>query len=114
MATQKALQKTLFTNFMDFDPGTAPKTQVLGSPRDFEFKRIPEPSDCPDNRGKHAYERFHEKARKVDEKAWRKFFELLRITDATLMEHLIIIGEMWNKLTIYEQMDYEDAIGLRG
>ncbi len=35
-------------------------------------------------------------------------------TDATLFAHMIEIGVLWNRLNVQEQMDYEDAIGLRG
>lgn len=79
----------------------------------FRFKKIPKPWGEPDKRGKYAYERFHEKACKIDERATAKFFDWLRVTDANLIEKVIEVGIAWEKLSVQEQADYEEAIGLR-
>ncbi len=81
---------------------------------DFSFRRIAEPYGTPDKRGVRAYEKFHKAAVGIGEPARVKFFELLQATDATLFAHMIEIGVLWNRLTVQDQMDYEDAIQLRG
>ncbi len=89
-----------------------PKRQAARN--DFSFRRIADPCGFADKRGVRAYEKFHKAAAGIGEPARVKFFEILQVTDATLFAHMIEIGVLWNKLTVQDQLDYEDAIQLRG
>lgn len=95
----------------------APPAQPKPKPavKRLEFRRLTEPWGTPDKRGKYLYEKFHaEVMRKYGEAAHRRFFDMLLTMDADTFASVIEIGGMWNKLSVRDQVDYEDAIGLRG
>ncbi len=93
---------------------TPPQKPKPAASKDLSFRRIAAPCGFADKRGAFAYEKFHKAAAGIGEGARVKFFEILQTTDATLFSKMIEIGVLWNRLTVQDQMDYEDAIRLRG